>query len=86
MTELMELARAYGCDPLVSIEQRLEIARGVGPVKMSTLQDLERRRALEIGAPLHAPLEMAARGGHRMPTLRMLNALLCELDRQVRAT
>lgn len=85
MAELMDLARAYGCDPLVSIEQRLKIARGIGPVKISTLQDLERRRALEIGALLHAPLEMAARAGHRMPTLQMLSALLGELDRQVRA-
>jgi 2-dehydropantoate 2-reductase len=42
MAEIMALARAYGCDPLVSIEQRLAIARGIGAVKVSTLQDLER--------------------------------------------
>lgn len=83
MAEIMALAQVYGCDPLVSIEQRLEIARGIGPVKISTLQDLERGRALEIAALLHAPLEMARRAQHPMPTLQVLSALLGELDRQV---
>ena len=83
MAEIMGLARAYGCDPLVSIEQRLDIARGIGPVKISTLQDLERGRPLEIGALLHAPLELAGRAGHPMPTIATLSALLGELDRQV---
>ena len=83
MAEIMGLARAYGCDPLVSIEQRLDIARGIGPVKVSTLQDLERGRALEIAALLHAPLEMARLAAYPMPTLQMLSALLGELDRQV---
>ncbi|MGC9236199.1 MAG: ketopantoate reductase family protein [Thiomonas sp.] len=83
MAEIMGLARAYDCDPLVSIDQRLDIARGIGPVKISTLQDLERGRALEIAALLHAPLEMASRAHHPMPTLHVLSALLGELDRQV---
>lgn len=83
MAEIMDLARAYDCDPLVSIDQRLEIARGIGPVKISTLQDLERGRALEIAALLHAPLEMARRAQHSMPTLQVLSALLGALDRQV---
>lgn len=82
MAEIMALARVYGCDPLVSIDQRLEIARGIGPVKISTLQDLERGRSLEIAALLHAPLEMARLAQHSMPTLQVLSALLGELDRQ----
>ncbi|MDD4886560.1 MAG: 2-dehydropantoate 2-reductase [Thiomonas sp.] len=82
MAEIMGLARAYGCDPLVSIDQRLDIARGIGPVKISTLQDLERGRALEIAALLHAPLEMARCAQHPMPTLQLLSSLLGELDRQ----
>ena len=65
------------------VDQRLEIARGIGPVKISTLQDLERGRALEIAALLHAPLEMARRAQHPMPTLQVLSALLGALDRQV---
>ncbi|OYV35693.1 MAG: 2-dehydropantoate 2-reductase, partial [Thiomonas sp. 20-64-5] len=73
MAEIMGLAQAYGCDPLVSIDQRLDIARGIGPVKISTLQDLERGRALEIAALLHAPLEMANRARHPMPTLQVLS-------------
>ena len=84
MGEIMELARAYGCDPLVSIEQRLAIARGIGAVKISTLQDLERGKPLEIGALLHAPLELARRVGRPMPTIELLSALLGELDRQMR--
>ncbi|CUA97230.1 ketopantoate reductase family protein [Thiomonas bhubaneswarensis] len=83
MAEVMGLARAYGCDPLVSIDQRIAIARGIGAVKASTLQDLERGRALEIAALLHAPLELARMAHHPMPTLQLLSALLGELDRQV---
>lgn len=85
MAEIMGLARACGCDPLVGIDERLRIARGIGPVKISTLQDLERGRPLEIAALLHAPLELAARAGHPMPTIALLSALLGELDRQVRS-
>jgi len=84
MAEIMQLARAYDCDPLVSIEQRLDIARGIGAVKISTLQDLERGRPLEIGALLHAPLELARRARLPMPTIELLGALLGELDRQMR--
>ena len=83
MAEIMGLARACGCDPLVSIDQRLDIARGIGPVKISTLQDIERGRPLEIAALLHAPLELAARAAHPMPTIALLSALLGELDRQL---
>ena len=83
MEEVMALARAMGCDPLVSIEKRLEIARGIGPVVISTLQDVLRARPLEIDGLLRAPLELAQRVQVPMPTLQLLTTLLSGLDRGV---
>lgn len=83
MQEVMALARAMGCDPLVSIEKRLEIARGIGPVTISTLQDVLRGRQLEIDGLLRAPLELAHRANVAMPTLQLLTTLLAGLDRAV---
>ncbi len=83
MQEVMDLARALGCDPQVSIEQRLAIARGIGPVTISTLQDVLRGRALEIDGLLRAPLELAQRAGRDLPVLRTLTVLLAGLDRSI---
>lgn len=83
MQEVMDLARALGCDPQVSIEQRLAIARGIGPVTISTLQDVLRGRKLEIDGLLCAPLELAQRAAVAMPVLSHLAALLAGLDRAI---
>lgn len=82
MTEIQAVARAYGCDPLVSVEERIAIAKGIGPVKVSTLQDLERGRALEVDALMHAPVELGERAGVPMPFTRALACLLDELNRR----
>jgi 2-dehydropantoate 2-reductase len=80
MGEVQALARAYGCDPLVSVEERIAIAKGIGPVKVSTLQDLERGRPLEVDGILNAPIELGQRAGVPMPFTRALAALLGELN------
>jgi 2-dehydropantoate 2-reductase len=83
MGEVQALARAYGCDPLVSVEERIAIAKGIGPVKVSTLQDLERGRPLEVDGILNAPIELGQRAGVPMPFTRALAALLGELNRRL---
>ncbi|MBW4048466.1 MAG: 2-dehydropantoate 2-reductase [Proteobacteria bacterium] len=80
MTELIALARALGCDPQVDPDRRIAIGRAIGPVKPSTLQDLERGRPLEVQALLGAPVELARRAGLAMPLSEALLALLSELD------
>jgi len=80
MQELIALTRAYGCDPQVDAEKRIAIGRGIGPVKPSTLQDLERGRPLEVQPLLGAPVELARRAGIAMPLTEAMLALLTELD------
>ena len=82
MNELIALAHAVGCDPQVDPDRRIAIARGIGSVKPSTLQDLERGRALEIQALLGAPVELARRAGIAVPLTEVLLTLLGELDRR----
>ncbi len=83
MHELIAVTRACGCTPLVDVEQRIAIARGVGAIKPSTLQDVERGRRLEVQALLGAPVELGRRAGVDMPLSSALLALLAELDRRL---
>jgi 2-dehydropantoate 2-reductase len=82
MQELIALTRAYGCDPQVDADKRIAIGRGIGPVKPSTLQDLERGRRLEVQPLLGAPVELARRAGIAMPLTEAMLALLTELDQR----
>ena len=86
MHELIALTLAYGCDPQVDADQRIAIGRGIGPVKPSTLQDLERRRPLEVQPLLGAPVELARRAGVAMPLTEAMLALLTELDSRTQQT
>ena len=82
MNELIELAHAFGCDPQVDPDRRIAIGRAIGPVKPSTLQDLERGRPLEVQALLGAPVELARRAGLAVQLTEVLLALLGELDKR----
>ncbi|MBL8383131.1 MAG: 2-dehydropantoate 2-reductase [Burkholderiales bacterium] len=79
MEEMTAVADAYGIRRLVSIDRRLEIARGIGPVKVSMLQDLERGRAMEIEPLVGAFLELARKVGIAAPLTAALHALLTEM-------
>ncbi len=82
MLELIALTRAYGCDPQVDADTRIAIGRGIGAVKPSTLQDLERGRSLEVDPILGAPVELARRAGLAMPLTEAMLALLAELNQR----
>jgi 2-dehydropantoate 2-reductase len=74
MGESLEIARAVGADPSISIERRMEGAEGVGEHKPSTLQDLEAGKPLELAALVDAVVELADLTGVKAPSLRAVAA------------
>jgi 2-dehydropantoate 2-reductase len=82
MAESLEIARAVGADPSISIEKRLAGAAGVGEHKPSTLQDLEAGKPLELAALVDGVVELADLTGVEAPSLRAVAAassLLAEM-------
>jgi 2-dehydropantoate 2-reductase len=75
MAETVEIARASGADPTISIEDRLAITARLGDHKPSTLQDLEAGKRLELDAIAAAVVELADLGGVEAPTVRTVTAL-----------
>lgn len=74
MGESLEIARAVGADPSISVEKRLSGAEGVGEHKPSTLQDLEAGKPLELAALIDAVVELADLTGVEAPSLRAVAA------------
>ena len=74
MGESLEIARAVGADPSISIERRMEGAKGVGEHKPSTLQDLEAGKPLDLAALVDAVVELADLTGVEAPSLRAVAA------------
>jgi 2-dehydropantoate 2-reductase len=70
MAETIEIARAVGAEPQISIERRLAGAERVGEHKTSTLQDLEAGKPLELDAIIGAVVELADMTGVEAPSLR----------------
>jgi 2-dehydropantoate 2-reductase len=75
LVESMRVAEHYGMRVPMSPEQRIGIARQLGAVKISMLQDLEQRRRLELDAIVGSVLELAERAGIEVPTTRHVHAL-----------
>jgi 2-dehydropantoate 2-reductase len=83
MRETEDVARAFGIDPELDFEQRLERARRVRQgVKSSMLQDVERGRETEHRAILGALVELADLAGLDVPRARTLHACMELLDEQ----
>jgi 2-dehydropantoate 2-reductase len=74
MAETLEVARAVGAQPEISIERRLSGAERVGEHKTSTLQDLEAGKPLELPAIIGAVVELADLTAVAAPTLRAVSA------------
>ena len=83
MEEMNHVCAAYGIPPLVSIDRRLEMARAVGPVKSSMLQDLERGRSMEIEPLVGAVVELAGRVKIAVPNIELLYGMIRELDKNL---
>jgi 2-dehydropantoate 2-reductase len=84
MGEMKAVADRYGIRQLVTPERRLEIAKGIGAVKVSMHQDLERGRPMEVAALVTAVLELAAKVNVPVPLLRAVHGLISELQRNAR--
>lgn len=85
MEEANAVSAAYGVPQLVGIDKRLEIARGVGPVRSSMLQDLEAGRAMEIEPIVGTVVELARNKNIPVPHISLLHALVSELARHLPA-
>ena len=85
MEEMVRVADAYGIRQLVSIDERLDIARSIGPVKISMHQDLDLGRALEVEAIIGAFIELARKVDVAAPLAGALHGMIDELARNVGA-
>lgn len=81
MEEANAVALAYGIKPRLSIDKRLDLARSVGPIKSSMLQDLELNRPMEIEAIVGAAVELARKARVATPNIDLLYAMINELAR-----
>jgi 2-dehydropantoate 2-reductase len=86
MKEVKAVGEALGANVGMSVEQRLEQARQIGPVRTSMLQDLLAGKALEI-TPLVGMVVLLGRLTEvPTPVSETLLALVSELDRENRRT
>ena len=75
MVEAMQVAEHVGIHVPMTPDQRIDLARQLGAVKISMLQDLEQRRRLELDAIVASVIELAGRAGIEVPTVRHVHAL-----------
>lgn len=75
MREGMAVSEHYGYPMPMTPDQRIDIARHLGAAKISMLQDLEKRRPLELAAIVGVVIELAERAGIAVPTIRHVHAL-----------
>jgi 2-dehydropantoate 2-reductase len=82
MEEAAQVAEALGAKFAVSIDKRIDGAGEVGAHKTSMLQDLERRRPMEIDALLGAVVELADLTARPAPFCRAVLNLTRERARR----
>jgi len=74
VAEAAAIAAAYGWHPRIDVEAQISHGRTMRH-KPSILQDLERRRPMEVATIYEAPLALARMAGVATPTLDLLVAL-----------
>jgi len=75
MREGMAVSAHYGYPMPMTPDERIDMARQLGAAKISMLQDIERRRPLELAPVVGAVIELADLAGLPVPTIRMVHAL-----------
>jgi 2-dehydropantoate 2-reductase len=75
MREGMAVSAHYGYPMPMTPDERIDLARQLGAAKISMLQDIERRRPLELAAIVGAVVELAEMAGLPVPTIRLVHAL-----------
>ncbi len=76
LVEGMAVARAYGIVIAMTPDERIAIARHLGPVRISMHQDFAAHRKPEIDAIVGSVIELAGRADVPVPVTRMVRALV----------
>lgn len=83
MLEVEAVGKAYGFQPDLSVDRRLDGAARVGQHRTSMLQDVEAGRPLEVEALVGSVIEMGHRREVAIPALEVLYQLTRQLDRSL---
>ena len=75
MREAMSVSAHYGYPMPMTPDERIDLARQLGAAKISMLQDIERRRPLELAPVVGSVIELAELADLPVPTIRMVHAL-----------
>lgn len=78
MTEAKTVAAAYGVEIALTPDERIDVARKLGSVKISMHQDVERGRPLEVDAIVGSVVELGRKAGVATPMIDALHALVGE--------
>lgn len=78
LVEGMAVASAYGITIAMTPDERIDVARRLGAVRISMHQDFEAHRRPEIDAIVGAVIELADRAGVRVPITRMIRTLVTQ--------
>ena len=84
MSEVKAVAEALGSQITMSIEERLERSRQIGPVRTSMLQDLLAGKALEITPLVGVIVSLGKLANVPTPISATILALITQLDRKNR--
>jgi 2-dehydropantoate 2-reductase len=80
MNEIRAVGAALGAEFDITPEKRMQLSRPMGAIKTSMLQDLERKRSLEITPLLDAPLYLGRLTKVPTPVLEVITALVKRLE------
>jgi 2-dehydropantoate 2-reductase len=72
LDETVRVARGYGAEPTMSMEEMIATGRNAGAFETSMLQDYRAGRVLELDAIGHSVLELAGKIGEAMPTTQRI--------------
>lgn len=81
MVEAQQIGQHFGANFRVDVERRINGAAGVGAHRTSMLQDLDKRRPLEIDALLTAVQEMGRLANVKTPYIDTVLALVQQMGR-----
>jgi 2-dehydropantoate 2-reductase len=83
MLEVEAVGKAYGLQPDISVDRRLEGAARVGQHRTSMLQDVEAGRPLEVEALVGSVIEMGHRRNVSTPALEVVYRLTRQLNKSL---
>jgi 2-dehydropantoate 2-reductase len=86
MLEVEDVGKAYGLQPDIGVDRRLEGAARVGQHRTSMLQDVEAGRPLEVEALVGSVIEMGRRRDVPTPVLDVVYQLTRQLNKSLPGT